>query len=261
MFRKLLLSSVALAALTGTALAADLPSQAPPPVYVPPPPIFTWTGFYLGINGGGAEGNTHFDFNNLGVTTSGHEFGGGFIGGTAGYDWSTPWGGVGGGGLVFGVLVDADWADLTNGFNCAGVLGFSCDARVNFLGSARGRVGIGWEHALLYVSGGLGVGNARFSVTDNLTGFSAVDNVTRIGFTVGGGIEYAITPNWAAKVEYLLYDFENSHSGFLFPATGFGVLDNTNVSTTTLIHTVRFGIDYRFLPPPPPPPAPIIAKY
>src|SRR5271155_3687759 len=88
MFRKLLLSSVALAALTGTALAADLPSRAPPPVFIPPPPIFTWTGFYVGINGGGAFGNTQFDFNTLGISTTSNNFSGGFVGGTIGYDYS-----------------------------------------------------------------------------------------------------------------------------------------------------------------------------
>src|SRR5271163_2300065 len=141
MFRKLLLSSVALAALTGTAFAADLPSHEPPPVFVPPP-IFTWTGFYLGINGGGAGGHTQFDFNTLGISTTSSNFGVGFIGGTAGYDWSTPYSGFFGnnGSFVLGVLADADWADITNdGFNCAG--GFlDCNARGNFLGSVRGRI-------------------------------------------------------------------------------------------------------------------------
>jgi outer membrane immunogenic protein len=114
---------------------------------------------------------------------------------------------------------------------------------------------------LFYATGGLGLGNVRFSVTDNLTGVTASDNVFRAGFTLGAGVEYAFSANWAAKVEYLLYDFENTNSGFLFPATGFGVLDDRSVTTTTLIHTVRFGIDYKFLPPPPPPPAPVVAKY
>ena len=52
--RKLLLSSVTVTAMVGSALAADLPRRAPPPPYVPPPPVFTWTGFYIGVNAGGA---------------------------------------------------------------------------------------------------------------------------------------------------------------------------------------------------------------
>jgi outer membrane immunogenic protein len=53
MLKKLLVSSIAVTAMLGSALAADLPRRAPPPVYVPPPPVFTWTGFYVGVNGGG----------------------------------------------------------------------------------------------------------------------------------------------------------------------------------------------------------------
>ena len=49
MIRKVLLSTVALVAISGTAFAADLPSRRAPPVYIPPPvPVFTWTGFYVG---------------------------------------------------------------------------------------------------------------------------------------------------------------------------------------------------------------------
>jgi outer membrane immunogenic protein len=253
MLRKLLLSSVAFAALSGAALAADLPSRAPPPVYIPPPPIFTWTGFYLGINGGGAVGNTQFDFNNLGITTTSNNFSGGFVGGTIGYDyqWNGP--------FVVGVLADADWADITNGFNCSGVGGFSCNVTGNFLGSVRGRIGYAWDRVLFYGSGGLGLGNARFSVTDNVTGFTATDNVFRAGFTAGGGIEYAITNNWAAKVEYLFYDFQ--HTSFTPGGFDPAIVALGPVTTTTFVHTVRFGVDYKFQPPPPPPPAPVIAKY
>src|SRR3954451_9362117 len=54
MIRKLLLASLATTAMFGSAIAADLPSRAPPPpAYVPPAPVFTWTGLYIGVNGGG----------------------------------------------------------------------------------------------------------------------------------------------------------------------------------------------------------------
>jgi outer membrane immunogenic protein len=57
MLRRTLLASAGAMALTGAALAADLPSRAPPPVYLPPPPVFTWTGLYIGINAGGTWGS------------------------------------------------------------------------------------------------------------------------------------------------------------------------------------------------------------
>jgi outer membrane immunogenic protein len=107
MLRKLLLSSLAAAAMLGPALAADLPRRAPPPAYVPPAPVFTWTGLYIGINGGGLW------MNNRDFVTTGTDFGGtgfapswssaaalaatnvvtinnraqGLIGGTWGYNW------------------------------------------------------------------------------------------------------------------------------------------------------------------------------
>jgi outer membrane immunogenic protein len=252
MLRNLLLTSVALAALSGTALAADLPSQAPPPVYIPPQPIFTWTGFYIGINGGGAFGNTQFDFPNVGVSTTSNNFSGGFVGGTIGYDYQVN------GPFVVGILADADWADITNGFNCTGGI-VTCNVTGNFLGSVRGRIGYAWDRILFFGSGGLGLGNARFSVTDNATGFTAVDNVFRAGFTAGGGIEYAFGYNWAAKVEYLFYDFQ--HTDFTPGVVDPGIAVLGPVTTTTFVHTVRFGVDYKFAPPPPPPPVPVVAKY
>src|ERR1700726_3938275 len=59
MLRCTLLASAGAMALTGAALAADLPSRAPPPVYLPPPPIFTWTGLYVGLNAGGTWSNSN----------------------------------------------------------------------------------------------------------------------------------------------------------------------------------------------------------
>src|SRR3954447_16916972 len=70
MLRKIVLSSVAATALVGSALAADLPHRAPPPPpYVPPAPVATWTGLYIGINGGGIWTNSR-DF-----VTTGTDFG------------------------------------------------------------------------------------------------------------------------------------------------------------------------------------------
>src|SRR4051794_25441284 len=65
MFRKILMTTVAASAMVGSAFAADLPRRAPPPAYVPPVPIFTWTGFYIGVNGGGMfRANNRDDFAN-----------------------------------------------------------------------------------------------------------------------------------------------------------------------------------------------------
>ena len=59
MLRRTLLASAGAIALTGAAIAADLPSRAPPPVYLPPPPILSWTGLYIGINAGYTWSNSN----------------------------------------------------------------------------------------------------------------------------------------------------------------------------------------------------------
>ena len=66
MFRRVLLSTAAATAVAGSALAADLPSRRPPPqAYAPPPPIFTWSGFYVGVNAGAAfRADNNNGFNN-----------------------------------------------------------------------------------------------------------------------------------------------------------------------------------------------------
>jgi outer membrane immunogenic protein len=59
MLRRMLLASAGVTGLFGAALAADLPSRAPLPVFLAPPPIFTWTGFYIGLNAGGTFSNSN----------------------------------------------------------------------------------------------------------------------------------------------------------------------------------------------------------
>jgi outer membrane immunogenic protein len=245
-FRRFLTSSVLLASLGGLAVAADLPSRAAPPVFVPPPPVFTWTGFYLGLNGGYGIGRTdQFNFVTDG-TAAPHSVGGGFIGGTAGYNYQA-------GPMVVGVLADSDWASITGSRLCP-IATFVCATRGDFLGSVRARVGYAWDRVLIFGSGGLGIGEFKYSVDNTTTGANAQDNVLKAGFVVGGGIEYAVTNNWAIKGEYLFYGFGANTAG---PGT---LLDPSAVSLRTNVHTIRAGVDYKFDVPPPPAP-PIIAKY
>jgi len=244
-FRGFITSSVLLAAFSGIASAADLPSRAPPPVFVPPPPIFTWTGFYVGLNVGYGIGRTdHFDFVTDG-TIAPHGVNGGFVGGTAGYNYQA-------GPLVVGVLADSDWGVITGSTVCP-VATFVCATRGEFLGSVRGRVGYAWDRLLIFASGGLGLGEFKYSVDNTTTGVNAENDVFKPGFAVGGGIEYAITNNWSIKGEYLYYGFGANTAG---PGT---LQDPSAVSLRTYVHSIRGGFDYKFDMPPPPAP-PIVAK-
>ncbi|MGB3488094.1 MAG: outer membrane protein [Xanthobacteraceae bacterium] len=213
--KSFLLGTVALAAI-GLALpanAADLAARpyTKAPAYVPPQ-IYNWTGFYLGGHVGGAFRG---DDNNV----FGGSRDGSFLGGVqVGYDnqFAPNW--------VFGLEANYSFKD-TNGFFAN-----------RGLGSVTGRLGYTWGPALLYVKGGYGWADTRFT-----NGFAGTGG--RDGYTVGGGLEYLFTQNWSGKIEYQYYDFGNVN-------TALGSFRNDE-------HTVKAGINYRFGWGG----APVVAKY
>jgi len=255
-----LLAAAAVAALTiaGPALAADLPSPVAPPIFIPPP-SFSWTGFYVGINGGDVAGYTYWNYHLIpsgaAVGQASHETNGGLIGGTVGYNYQFA------SSFVVGLEADFGWADV-NGTTACPNAAFTCQSKINDLGTARGR--IGWtpvDRVLLYGTGGLAWGNVDVR-TINTTGAATPPsgtpvngtNLTRVGWAVGGGAEWAVWQSVSFKFEYIRYQFS--------PAT-YGV-DNSgafNVSARQDGNLFRAGINYKFDWAPPPAPVPVIAKY
>jgi outer membrane immunogenic protein len=225
--KRVLLTSaglLALAGLIGTASAADL-SRPPPYAPVKAPyaaPVYNWTGFYAGINGGGAWGSSTWS----GVPST-FDVNGGMVGGQLGYNWQF-------GQFVYGLEGDADWAFLRG--STPGALCVTCSTKSDFLATLRGRAGVAFDRFMPYVTGGLAVGNIRATAAA-LTGV----DVTNAGWTVGGGIEFAIAGPWTAKVEYLYVDLGNTACGV---ACGAPVGVANNVSLTE--NVVRAGINYRF---------------
>jgi outer membrane immunogenic protein len=213
-------------AVVGTASAADLARRAPPPVVTKAPPPayvpFTWTGFYIGANGGYGFGRSKWD----GLPAT-FDVKGGLAGGQLGYNWQF-------GQFVWGLEGDGDWTNLRGHANAASCLGTTlCETRNNFLATARGRVGLAVDRLLPYVTGGLAVGNIK--ATD--PPFAGVDK-TREGWTAGGGLEYSLAPNWSVKAEYLFVNLGKENCGILCG------LPSNNVSLTT--NVVRGGINYHF---------------
>jgi outer membrane immunogenic protein len=195
MLRRTLLASAGVMALTGAALAADLPSRAPPPVYLPPPPIFTWTGLYVGINAGGTWSN-----NNHVNTATADEFGNPALGGGPAFGVASAAlatasvpakidGFIGGGQIgynyqfansfVVGLEADIQGIAASNGshlvFSQATVAGFegnpidqnlSASRRLDYLGTVRGRLGFTITPTLLvYGTGGLAYGQTKSSTS------------------------------------------------------------------------------------------------
>jgi outer membrane immunogenic protein len=208
-------------ALAGAAAAADLGQRYQQP-YVKAPlynPVFTWTGFYLGLNGGGGWGRSSWD------RTGSLDLSGGVIGGTAGFNWQT-------GQVVFGIEGDIDWSGVkgTTLTTCAA----GCTAQNDWLGTVRGRLGYSFDRFLPYITGGLAAGDIK-ATTPGFAGASQ----TNLGWTIGAGLEVAIVANWSAKAEYLHVDLGNFNCGL---ACGLATSDNVSFQADL----VRGGVNYKF---------------
>ena len=213
--KRFVFAFVALAATTAIATAADLASRGP--YYPPPAPVyaqvFNWTGFYIGINGGGGFGSSNWD------STGSRNVSGGVIGGTAGYNYQF-------GQAVVGIEGDIDWSGINGTTNNSCPPG--CKTSNSWLATVRGRLGYAADRFMPFVTGGAAFGNVRAS----MPGFPDTSS-DQTGWTLGAGLEAALAPNWTAKVEYLYVDL------------GHG---DTNLGTDAKFRTniVRAGLNYRF---------------
>jgi len=288
MMKKLVLAAalgLSSLAIASAALAADLPSRKAPPVFAQPapPPIFTWTGYYVGLTAGYAfNGDTGYtNFGNTAGTIAAINSGArpGFMrtrssgftgGGEIGYNYQIPnTSYLGNGGIVLGI--EADAAYVGPGSNSVyGALGGNSlfHSRTEFLGTVRGRLGYAFDRVLVYGTGGFaygGVNNrADFYDAAGLTAFTGSRSTIKTGYAYGGGIAYAIPTtsfvnfmNAGAvtlKAEYLHYDLGSSN---ILIASGGGASYTSRVKTQGDL--VRAGIDYKmdFFPTP----AAVVAKY
>jgi outer membrane immunogenic protein len=222
MKRALLLATAALGlgCFAQAAYAADMPRHAPPraeyPTKAPAYQPYDWTGFYGGINAGYGWGDSKF---NLGGVTSNSSPEGALLGGTIGYNYQ--WGQT-----VFGVEGDFDWSDAHGRTGC--VAG-TCETKNRWLSTVRGRLGYAVDRFMPYITGGAAFGD----VNANIPGVGS-DRDTRAGWTVGAGAEYAFTPNWSVKAEYLYVDLGKLNCA----ACGGNVKFNENI--------VRTGLNYKF---------------
>lgn len=251
--------------LTQTASAADLHYKAPPAPVVAP---FSWTGFYIGVNGGGgfgtAEGNA-----DIGATLAGfgipgvaftlplasHNINGFLAGGQIGYNYQV-------GRMVYGIEGDFDWADLEGNTACVLSL-FNCNTKVNWTADITGRVGfVPLDRLMIYVKGGVSWADvdSSFGNSISIAGFgggitgsvNASSSTTRVGGLLGMGVEYAFLDNWSAKLEYDYADYGTDTDNYAVTASGAigqvggAVTFNVPVETKLQVHVVKFGLNYRF---------------
>ena len=212
-------------------------------------PVYDWSGFYIGVNGGwGNQRNcftaTDAAFNFVGNEGC-HDTDGGVAGGQIGYRWqSAAW--------VFGLEAQGNWADLRGSNESLFFQGFTNRSQMNAFGLFTGQVGWAWNNTLLYVKGGAAVTDNRndivFDATNTVVGRSADD--TRWGAVVGVGLEFGFAPNWSAGVEYD-HIFIGDRDTLFTDATGaFFAADR--VSGDADLVTVR--VNYRWG-------GPVIARY
>jgi len=220
--------AAALMAMPFAAQAADLPQPYTPPYkaapYVAPAPVFSWTGFYLGINGGYAWGSADWSG---GAGTFSMDPNGWLIGATLGYNLQT-------GNWVWGIEGDIDYASIKadDSATCSNP---TCTSELTWFGTVRGRIGYaGWANWMPYFTGGAAFGNV-----DTSTASGSAGN-TNVGWTVGAGVEYAFLNNWSAKLEYLYVDLGTASCA----AATCGVATDIDVGLTANI--VRAGLNYRF---------------
>jgi outer membrane immunogenic protein len=238
----------------GAATAADLPASmftkaAPAPLRP------SWTGFYGGVNIGGSSGHQRSSLddaltdarilsNPLGLN--------GVIGGAQiGYNWQAPnrpW--------VFGVEADfqgsgqkADGSFAVGGITAPGIGALPGDSiayqdTLDWFGTLRGR--LGWAmgergNVLPYITGGLAYGQGTISGNGTVGAMPVAFNDTKtyVGWTLGGGLEWAFWNSWSAKVEYLYADFGR---GRVIPLTP---MLNLNAGRMT-DHIGRVGVNYHW---------------
>jgi outer membrane immunogenic protein len=217
-----------------------------------PSPLYDWSGFYIGINGGGGSSHNCWDFvtDNTGapVVPAGaegcHNATGGTVGGQIGYRWQfTNW--------VVGVEGQGNWADFTGGNDSLFInnpaLGFGFDthnrSRIDAFGLITGQVGYAWNNVLLYVKGGAAVTDTNYEVFDIPTGFLVSSaNPTRWGGTVGAGVEVGFWQGWSVGVEYDHLFMGSRDVSFLTPDGVFNGTDHINQDVD--MGLVR--VNYRF---------------
>ncbi|MBS7540631.1 outer membrane protein [Ancylobacter lacus] len=204
MNRRLIAGLAFVLAAAAPAGAADLsyPPQGgyAPAAYAP----FTWSGFYLGANAGYGWGDADF---------AGSSVDGGLIGAQAGFNWQ------GNSPIVLGFETDIQYSGMEGG-------NFSLD----YFGTARLRAGYAINQMLVYGTGGLAYGGGSYTES----GLS--DDQTHIGWALGAGLEYAFTPNWSAKAEYLYLDLGKENYLTVNGLRDVGVNENL----------LRAGVNYRF---------------
>jgi outer membrane immunogenic protein len=223
----LLASSAAVALISGAGSAADLPIPSwPAPMAAPL--AYDWSGIYVGLQGGGVWGDVDFtDITNTNAFE--YDIDGWKIGGHAGGQIQWNW-------IVLGLEGDVEYADVNGALVVAGDTAAS---DYDWQASIRGRVGLAFDRLLIYGTGGAAYADIEGTIIDGGVASESFD-ISRWGWTAGGGVEFGITRNLSVGAEYRYTDLgaEQVTSAVAFPGDIFE-WDSTE-------HAIRGRVSWRF---------------
>jgi outer membrane immunogenic protein len=220
----------------GAALAEDMT----------PPPVYDWTGIYMGLNAGVAwnnsSANAKVDPLNCTVLCGIEDkiesnqsvFEGG---GQIGYNWQYQ-------SVVLGLATDLNWLNLDSSMNRdVGPLSAHLDLNSNWYGTLRGRLGFAADNFLFYGTGGAAYGhiNADGKFSDGIDTWKASESNTNWGWTIGAGAEYAVDSNWIVGAEYQYVNLGSPNLNFGGPLS-----DKVSGSIDVKFGEVRAIIEYKF---------------
>ena len=247
---RVLLSALVAGSLIVPAVAADL-SPTPPSFFEP---VADWTGFYVGVNGGGGILNGDImDPECWTCASTTMHTGFGTVGAQVGYNWQLR-------SFVFGLEGDLNWASASKSTGYAlddGRVAGTANLKMDAFGSIRARGGLALGPAYMYVTAGPAWGHFNSSIVlgdqarpPAVVGVAS-DNDWRFGLAVGAGIEYMLTPNWIVRGEYLYLDFLDSQQTLnLAPGNGCfsggSPLVPCKESFANTASVVRVGLNHKF---------------
>jgi outer membrane immunogenic protein len=201
--KKYLLAGVVIgaiaAAVTGSVVAADMPVMRESTVI--PVPVYSWSGFYVGLHGGGGFGDV--TFTNTGSDIDNHTIDGGLVGGHIGYNWqmSSSW--------LLGVEASGTWSGVKKTVfgPFDGFLNDRWTTEVKWLATVTPRIGVTISNWMWYLKGGVAFAEIDHHLESPIGPVSFDTSGTKVGWTVGFGGELLLAGNWILGVEGNFYDF------------------------------------------------------
>ena len=229
--KKLIITCAMTVSVCAPALAADAVAYEPAPAAPALAAPYDWSGFYAGATAGYGWGESDMRQGAPGPVPDTVDIDGFLLGGNVGYNHALN--------SRFAIGVEGDVAFsgidgsfgpgfLPGGFGCGSG---PCTTEIDWLATARGRAGLTFDRLFIFASGGVAAAGVESQI-ENTTDFQISE--TSVGWTVGGGAEYAFSDRWSAKLEYLHVDLGDTDAA----ANGF--------FTTNELDIVRGGINFHF---------------